>query len=82
MEINTNNGQIRLIIYDGNNQLITMTQTGHYKIIISDKLYFYCDENLLTLLEYDTTQTSVELRITNSVANTILKFRDLMIYPI
>lgn len=80
VDLDVNNGQIRWIIYDGSNRQTLITTTGHYKAVITDKIYFYDDDTLIYTSSYDTSQSTIEVRFTNSVANAMMKFKDLMVY--
>ena len=83
-EINVNGGQIRCTVYDGSNRITTLTDTGHYKFTITDKIRAYKDNSTTAFntVDYDTTKTSVQIIFTNSVTGSTFKFKEYKIYPI
>ena len=84
LALDNQGGQIRFTVYDGSNRVTLLSDTGHYKAVITDDIKIYKDNNPNPINTLDLNKSSgyVQLIFTNNTANASLKFKDYLIYPI
>lgn len=74
--------QFRVRAIDGGtNPYYTLTETGHYKFVFTDKLYGYLDEVALgSGVTYDTSISTLQLGIVDTGATASVKFKNFGYY--